>query len=105
MKTRSPDLFRKRIDQKNFLLYQQITELLADRKSVKYFFLLRIPRYFGKWWRKEEVERLEAVVHKCSVKKGVLRKFVKFTGKHLCQKDSSVNVTRSAGICGFGHIC
>ena len=26
----------------------------------------------------------EAVVHKCSVKKAVLRNFVKFTGKRLC---------------------
>ena len=43
MKTRSPDLFRKGIDQKNFLLYQQVTELLADRKSVKYFFCFEFP--------------------------------------------------------------
>ena len=28
---------------------------------------------------------LEAVVQRCSVKKGVLRNFTKFTGKHLCQ--------------------
>ena len=28
---------------------------------------------------------LEAVVRRCSVKKGVLRNFAKFTGKHLCQ--------------------
>ena len=27
----------------------------------------------------------EAVVRRCSVRKGVLRKFAKFTGKHLCQ--------------------
>ena len=27
----------------------------------------------------------EAVVQRCSVKKGVLRNFTKFTGKHLCQ--------------------
>ena len=27
----------------------------------------------------------EAVTQTCSVKKGVLRNFVKFTGKHLCQ--------------------
>ena len=28
----------------------------------------------------------EAVVHRCSVTKGVLRNFTKFTGKHLCQR-------------------
>ena len=27
----------------------------------------------------------EAVVQRCSVKKGILRNFAKFTGKHLCQ--------------------
>ena len=31
------------------------------------------------------VEDTEAVVRTCSVKKGVLRNFTKFTGKHLCQ--------------------
>ena len=28
---------------------------------------------------------IEAVVQRCSVKKGVLKNFAKFTGKHLCQ--------------------
>ena len=28
---------------------------------------------------------LEAVVQRCSVKKGVLKNFTNFTGKHLCQ--------------------
>ena len=28
---------------------------------------------------------IEAVVQRCSVKKGVLKGFAKFTGKHLCQ--------------------
>ena len=57
MKTRSPDLFRKRINQKNFLLQQQITELLAVRKSVKYFFCFKLPVILEKWWKKEEAER------------------------------------------------
>ena len=30
-------------------------------------------------------EVTEAVFQRCSVKKGVLRNFAKFTGKHLCQ--------------------
>ena len=30
-------------------------------------------------------EFTEAVIRRCSVKKGVLRNFEKFTGKHLCQ--------------------
>ena len=28
---------------------------------------------------------LEAAAQRCSVRKGILRNFVKFTGKHLCQ--------------------
>ena len=28
---------------------------------------------------------MEAVAQRCSVRKGVLRNFTKFTGKHLCQ--------------------
>ena len=40
-----------------------------------------------KWWlsRNQRVRNAEAVVRGCSVKKGVLRNFTKFTGKHLCQ--------------------
>ena len=30
-------------------------------------------------------DKIEAVVQRCSVKKGVLRNLTKFTGKHLCQ--------------------
>ena len=26
----------------------------------------------------------EAIVHRCSLKKGVIKKFANFTGKHLC---------------------
>ena len=32
-----------------------------------------------------EIQYAEAVVRRCSVKKGVLRDFAKSTGKHLCQ--------------------
>ena len=32
-----------------------------------------------------EYREKEAVVQRCSVKKGVLRNFTKFKGKHLCQ--------------------
>ena len=46
---------------------------------------------------------------RCSIKKDVLKNFVKFTRKHLCQSHffnivevlSSVNVTTSGGICGL----
>ena len=34
---------------------------------------------------KTGLETPEAVVQMCYVKKGVLRNFVRFTGKHLCQ--------------------
>ena len=35
------------------------------------------------WWP-AIFDRAESVVQKCSVRKGVLRNFAKFTGKHLC---------------------
>ena len=31
------------------------------------------------------IRNTEVVARRCSVKKGVLRNFAKFTGKHLCQ--------------------
>ena len=37
----------------------------------------------------------EVVVHRCSVRKGVLRNFEKFTGKHLCQ---SLFLNKVAGL-------
>ena len=42
--------------------------------------------------------RSEAAVQRCSVKRGVLRNFAKFTGKHLCQSHffNKVAVMRSA---------
>ena len=40
----------------------------------------------------------EAAVQRCSVKRGLLRNFAKFTGKHLCQSHffNKVAVMRSA---------
>ena len=35
----------------------------------------------------------EAVAQRCSVKKGVLRNFAKFTGKHLCQRSLFTGVS------------
>ena len=35
---------------------------------------------------------------RCSVRKGVLRNFVKLTGKHLCQ---SLFFNKAAGLCNF----
>ena len=37
----------------------------------------------------------EAAVGRCSIKKGVLRNFTKFTGKHLCQ---SLFLNKVAGL-------
>ena len=58
----------------------------------------------------------EAAVQRCSVKRGLLRNFAKFTGKHLCQSHffNKVAVMRSAAFkketleqvfsCGFCEI-
>ena len=50
----------------------------------------------------------EAVIWRCSVKKGVLRNFKKFTGKHLCQSLRwlllvKVNVTLPTADLGVLH--
>ena len=41
----------------------------------------------------------EIVVQRCSVKKGVLKNFAKFTGKHLCE---SLFFNKAAGLRFFG---
>ena len=48
------NLFRKRIDQKNFLLWQQLTELCQLFDGLQNNFLLRIPQYSGKVLTREE---------------------------------------------------
>ena len=55
------DLFIKRIDQKNVLLWQQITELivLASRWSVKYFFAYS-GKAVEKWRRRKPIMKLFA---------------------------------------------
>ena len=40
----------------------------------------------------------EAVAQRYSVKKGVFRHFVKFTGKHLCQRLFFNKVTQASGL-------
>ena len=50
------DLFRKRMDQKNFLLQQQITELYQQFDGLYNIFLLRIPLYSGKVVEKKKME-------------------------------------------------
>ena len=40
-------------------------------------------------WLYKGFEMLEAVVHRCSIKKGVLQNFTKFTGKHLCLRPAT----------------
>ena len=40
----------------------------------------------------------EAVVWKWSVKKGVLKNFAKFTGKHLCQSPSFLIKSQDLGL-------
>ena len=48
------------------------------------FSTLEFSRFLGNIKQKKQ-EMSEAVVRRCSVKKGVLRNFEKFTGKHPCQ--------------------
>ena len=60
-----------------FLLYR----LLAENKQRSNFFFKFMLRYLSKWY----LIRWWSSHWRCSVKKGVLRTFVKFTGKHLCQ--------------------
>ena len=43
---------------------------------------MRVKKYAEKYKTLES----EKIGRMCSVKKGVLRKFAKFTGKHLCQR-------------------
>ena len=46
------------------------------------------------------IRNAEAVVGSCSVKKGILRNFAKFTGKH-----SAINfVNEHGGLFSYGHI-
>ena len=42
------------------------------------------------------LQKKEAVTQRCSAKKGFLRNFTKFIGKHLCQ---SLFFNKVAGIC------
>ena len=44
-----------------------------------------LPNCKSYWENFENSGKSEAVAQRCSVKKGVLRNFTKFTGKHLCQ--------------------
>ena len=61
-----------------FSLMGQSVNLLADTKIIfRYDFVARLIRYIRSSFRSSLLELF--------CKKGVLRNFVKFTGKHLCQ--------------------
>ena len=49
-------MFRKKIDQKNFLLQQHITDCIRFRWSVKYFFAPNSTIFRKKCDREEEAE-------------------------------------------------
>ena len=67
---------------------------------------LNVFDYFAfKMCRRNFVQRdkvsTEAIVRMCSVRKDVLRNFVKFTGKHLCQSLFYFLIKFQASVCNF----
>ena len=70
----------------------ELIRLILEAKFGDNFLFIMMHRFFlafFSWnltmqitWKK--LNSSEAVVQRCSVKKSVLRNFVKFTGKHLC---------------------
>ena len=62
----------KLTDDKSYKMFTRIEQFICT------FLFLNIGRF--QWLISE------AVVRRCSVKKGVRRNFTKFTGKHLCQR-------------------
>ena len=63
--------------------------LFAKVDARKYFFglvcLWTVTLLKRRLWHRPENTRLRNSHRRCSIKKGVLRNFTKFTGKHLCQ--------------------
>ena len=72
----------------NLLLFGKTGKFVTVSWALSY--MIRNPFNYVSWIKKEQAE---AVVQRCSVKKGVLRNLVKFTGKHLCQNLFSSKVT------------
>ena len=61
------DLFRKRTDQKNFLLEQQITGLLYLFDDLYNFSLLRITRYFWKIVAEKHFSHSKELFESCEI--------------------------------------
>ena len=74
----------KLTDDKSYKMFTRIEQFICT------FLFLNIGRF--QWLISE------AVVRRCSVKKGVRRNFTKFTGKHLCQR---LFFNKVAGLCNF----
>ena len=53
-------------------------------QHLSYSFFVRIT-VFTKFFSKFEISFWKSSHRRCSIKKGVLRNFVKYIGKHLCQ--------------------
>ena len=70
------------------LFSYQLTHLIYWRLKVYFFYSYYFLQQRQLIWNVLPLCRsvfTEAVIRRCSVKKGVLRNFAKFTGKHLCQ--------------------
>ena len=76
--------------------YFEIFKNTFSHRTPPLTMLEPLPRYSGKIWKtlREEILRILLSFHlstvrsshrRCSVKKGVLGNFAKFTGEHLCQ--------------------
>ena len=77
-----------------FCVYRNLKDFLETSKSQKCKTLVQVWKYFFILHFYHSCKRniwvtsglkIEAVVQRCSVKKGVIRNFAKFTWKHLCQ--------------------
>ena len=60
------------------------TSLRTDLQSISIYFLTKIARYFGVFIFLLQ-RFFRSSLSEVFCKKGVLRNFAKFTGKHLCQ--------------------
>ena len=65
---------------------------------------VEVPSFLFWWWITGKKFIIRSSQQKCSAKKGVLRNFTKFTGKHLCQSLSFETLAQDFS-CEFCKIC
>ena len=61
-------------------------EVLCKFRFFKNIYLLQAVKFCI-----NDYLHVETVIQRCSLRKGVLRNFAKFTGKHLCQRWTAAN--------------